>query len=380
MNKNSLLKGLTRNILALGIVSLFTDLSSEMIFPLIPLFITGVLGAGGMAVGIIEGSAETTASLFKVLSGYWSDKIKRRKPFVIFGYSMSAVSKPLFALAKVWPLILAVRIIERVGKGIRTAPRDAIVAESCDDYVRGKAYGFHRAMDTTGAFLGAFLAFLLLTILGHSILAYKKIFFLAFIPAIIGVLCIVFIKEKKVECNKIKSMSLKLSFRELPGNLKLFIIVSAVFSLGNFGYAFLLLKAKNIGLADNITILAYLLFNIVYAIFAMPFGMLSDKIGRKPILIGGYILFGIISFSLIFSSTPWSIFLIFSIYGIFSAMMEGVQRAFVVDLAPEHLKGTALGTFHTATGIIALPEVLLAECYGIKLARRRLLYMAVRWL
>jgi len=353
--KKSFFRGLTTNIIILGFVSLFTDLSSQMVFPLILLFLTTVLGAGAYAVGIVEGAAETTASLLKVISGYWSDKIKKRKPFVILGYSLSSVTKPLFALAYTWPFVLFIRIVERIGKGLRTSPRDAIVAESCDEYARGKAYGLHRAMDGIGSISGAVLAFLLLPSLG-----YRNIFLFAFIPAIIAVFIILFVKEKKAPSKEVRKMSFKVSFRELPLNLKLFIAASSVFALGHFGYAFLLLRAKNVGLADNMAILMYILFYIVYTIFIIPSGILSDKIGRKPVLATGYLIFAITSLGLIYTSELYGILLFFVIYGIFYAMVDGVQRAFVVDLAPKHLKATALGTFHTAVGLVALPGGYIA--------------------
>ena len=349
-------QGITRNILILGLVSLFTDLSSQMVFPLIPLFLTTVLGAGAYVVGITEGAAETTASLLKVISGYWSDKIKKRKPFIFFGYSLSSITKPLFAFANIWPSVLFIRVIERIGKGLRTAPRDALVAESCQENVRGKAYGLHRAMDGIGSVLGAVIAFLLLGILG-----YRKIFLLAFIPGIIAVLVILFIKEKRAPAKReTKKTPIKLSFRQLPVNLRLFILISSIFALGHFGYAFLLLRAKNIGLADNTAILLYVLFYIVYTLCAIPAGMLSDKIGRKPVLITGYLVFAVTSLGLIFASSIYTILIFFIVYGVFYAMIDGVQRALVVDLAPGNLKGTALGTFHTAIGLVALPGGYIA--------------------
>jgi MFS family permease len=350
-------EGITRNVFILGLVSLFTDLSSQMVFPLIPLFLITVLGTGAYAVGIVEGAAETTASLLKVVSGYWSDKIKRRKPFVFFGYSLSAITKPLFTFATIWSFVLFVRVIERIGKGLRTAPRDAIVAESSDESVRGKAYGFNRAMDGFGSVSGAALAFLLLPIFG-----YRNIFLFAFIPGIIAVFVILFIKEKKRPAREEepKEISIKLSFKELPMNLKLLINVSSIFALGHFGYAFLLLRAVDIGLADNMAILLYVLLYIVYSVCAIPSGTLSDKIGRKPVLSAGYVLFGITSLGLVFTSNIYSILLLFVMYGIFYAMIDGAQRAFVVDLAPEHLKATALGTFHAAIGLVALPGGYIA--------------------
>ncbi|MCX6665814.1 MAG: MFS transporter [Euryarchaeota archaeon] len=355
MDKTSFLRGLTRNIIILGFVSLFTDLSSQMVFPLIPLYLIS-LGAGAWVVGLVEGAAETTASLLKVFSGYWSDKINRRKPFVFAGYSLSTITKPLFALTNSWPFILLVRVMERVGKGIREAPRDAIVAESADESVRGKAFGFQRAMDGLGSIIGAVLAFILL-----PILLYKNIFLVAFLPGIIAVLCILLIKEQKKSniSTKKTTTSFKMSMKQLPRNLKLFIVASTIFALGNFGYAFLLLKAKNIGLSDERTILLYVLFYTIYTICTIPAGVISDKIGRKPVLITGYILFAALSVGLLFVSQLNTLVIIFIIYGVFFAMIDGVERAFVVDLAPTNLKGTALGTFHTVTGLIALPGGLL---------------------
>jgi MFS family permease len=348
--------GITRNIFIMGLVSLFTDLSSQMVFPLIPLFLTTVLGCGAYAVGIVEGAAETTASLLKVVSGYWSDKIRKRKPFVLFGYSMSTITKPLFAFANIWAFVLFLRVIERIGKGIRTAPRDALIAESCDESVRGKAYGFHRAADGIGSILGAVLALLLLPMWG-----YRNIFLFALAPGIISVFIIFFIQEKNAPAKQeTKEVSVKLSLKELPANLRFFIIVSSVFALGHFGYAFLLLRAKNIGLADNMAILLYVVFYIVYSICVIPLGIVSDKVGRKPVLMGGYVLFGITSFGLLVTSSFYGILLFFIIYGIFYAMIDGAQRAFVVDLAPQHLKGTALGVFHTAIGLVALPGGYIA--------------------
>lgn len=356
--KSSIFKGITRNIFLLGLVSLFTDLGSQMIFPLIPLYLVSVLGTGASVVGICEGAAETTASLIKAFSGYWSDRLKRRKPFVFVGYSLSAITKPLFALAGAWPLVLTVRMIERVGKGIRSAPRDAIVAESVDRSVRGKAYGFHRAMDGLGSVLGAFLAFILLSTTNSD---YARIFLLAGIPGIAAVLFILFIKEPEGrEGQQIKTASMRVSFRALPANLRLLIVAGSVFYLGHFGYAFLLLRAKDIGLTDQTAILLYVLFYVVYVIAAIPAGMLSDRVGRKPVLMASYLIFAIVSLGLIFSDSLHSVLPFFAIYGISFAMFDSVQRAYVVDFAPEHLRATALGTFHAAVGLVALPGGYIA--------------------
>lgn len=361
--KSRLFNGITRNILLLGFISMFTDISSQMIFPLLPLFLVNVLGANASIVGIVEGAAETTASLLKVFSGYFSDKIKKRKPFVFLGYFLSTITKPLFFIATSWYFIVIARMIERIGKGVRDAPRDAIVAESTKKEVRGKVYGFHRAMDGLGAVLGATIAFFLFPILG-----YRNIFLFAFIPALIGTLLILFLKEakalkvgnKNMTKEKKEKIGIFRSFKMLPRNLKLFIFVSAVFALGDFGYAFLLLKSKSIGLLENYSILLYILFYLVYLFCTIPAGILSDKIGRKPVIIIGYFIFGITSLGLILTSNLLLLTIFFIMYGIFFAMVDGVQRAFVVDLAPKNLKATALGTFHTAIGLVALPGGFIA--------------------
>jgi len=355
MKRTSFFNGLVRNIIIVGFVSLFTDLSSQMVFPVVPLFLLS-LGASAWVIGLVEGAAETTASLLKVFSGYWSDRVKRRKPFVFAGYGLSTITKPMFALASTWPFVLFVRVLERVGKGVRDAPRDAIVAESVDVSIRGKAYGFQRALDGIGSFSGALLAVILLPLLG-----YQNLFLIAFLPGIIAVLLILFIREKRSQVVvRHAAMPLNVSLRKLPRNLQLFILVSTVFAIGNFGYAFLILKAKNIGFTDDVTLLLYVLFYVVYTLFTIPAGILSDRVGRKPVLIIGYTLFAVTAVALLFTSALVPLIAVFILYGVFFGMVDGVQRAFVVDLAPAELKGTALGTFYTATGLIALPGGFIA--------------------
>jgi len=363
MKKQSFFNGMVRNIIIVGFVSLFTDLSSQMVFPVVPLFLLS-LGASVWVIGLVEGAAETTASLLKVFSGYWSDKIKRRKPFVFVGYGLSSLTKPLFAFAQTWPFVLFFRVVERIGKGIRDAPRDAIVAESVDISIRGKAYGFQRAMDGIGSFSGAIIALVFLTFFVSStpLATYRNLFLVAFFPGIIGVLFILFIKEKRqpTEIQKHQKAPFRVSMKKLPRNLQIFILVSTIFSLGNFGIAFLIVRSNKLGYSDTMTLLLYILFYVVYTLFTIPAGMLSDEIGRKPVLIIGYLVFAATALCLIFTSQLYMLIFIFILYGIFFGFIDGVQRAFVVDLAPPDLKGTALGTFHTATGLIALPAGIIA--------------------
>ncbi|MDY6958432.1 MAG: MFS transporter [Halobacteriota archaeon] len=357
-NKEGFFKGITLNVILLGFVSLFTDLSSQMVFPLLPLFLTTSLGASATIVGLVEGAAESTASLLKVFSGYWSDRIQRRKPFILGGYSLSALIKPLFAFAPGWGTVVALRVTERIGKGVRNAPRDAIVAESCDECSRGKAYGVQRSMDGIGSVLGALLAFILFPIFG-----FRKVFMIAAIPAFIAIVFILFVKEKRTgnEAQVIKGVKgFQVSFKRLPRNLKFFIIIATVFTLGNVGYAFLLLRAIDLGLEPGRAIMLYAFFYVVYTILVIPSGVISDRIGRRPVLVIGYGLFGALCVGLMMASTLLQITILFAVYGVFYALTDGVQKAFVVDLAPSELKAMSLGAFHTAIGVAALPAGLIA--------------------
>jgi len=348
-----------RNVYLLGLVSLFTDLSSQMVFPLLPLFMTSVLGAGAIMVGLVEGGAEAVASIIKAFSGIWSDRLRRRKPFVVAGYALSALAKPLFAVAGSVGGVLGIRLTERIGKGLRNAPRDALVAESVDQENRGKAFGFHRAMDGIGSVLGALAAFLLLPMLG-----FRNLFLVAIIPGIIAIFFTLLIIEKRKngtkETGQAEVKKQMISFRVLPSNLKLYILTTAVFTLGHFGYAFLLLRAKDVGLADVRAILFYAIFYVVYTIVSIPAGALSDRVGRKPVLMFCYPFFGLISILLLLSATPWMVLTCFVLYGVFYGMIDGVQRAFVADLAPPGLKATSLGAFHSAIGLAALPGGLIS--------------------
>ncbi|MBU0732330.1 MFS transporter [Patescibacteria group bacterium] len=351
------------NIILLGIVSLLTDLSSEMIMPILPLFLESV-GATGLIIGLIGGLGDSVASILKVFSGFWSDKFKKRKPFVFLGYGISAVAKLFFALAKSWPAILILRPIERVGKGVREAPRDAIIAGSTQKSNRGKGFGLHRAMDTTGAVFGSLIALLLIWIWG---LSFQSIFLAAGIIAFFALIPIFFVREvrntKARKSENHERLKLKVGFKKLSPKLRWLIVIMAIFSLGNFTYMFFVLKVQSLFSGINaivFPILLYVLLMIFYAAFSYPIGHLSDKIGRKKILLAGYLLFAItcLGFGL-FESFPVYIIL-FIAFGIVFAMTDGTQRAYVSDLAEENVRGTALGTFHTAISVTTLPAGLLA--------------------
>ena len=349
--------GLTANVVVLGFVSLFTDVSSEMILPILPFFLTQVLAANALIVGLIEGLSESVVSFMKIFSGRLSDAAGKRKRFVVAGYGLSTGMKVLFPFAASWPAFLGMRIVERTGKGIRDAPRDALLTESTPPETRGKAFGFHRSMDTTGAIAGPTLAFILLTTVGASMTqeaAYRTILLLAAIPALVSVLIIFFVREPTR--TPATPRPLRVTFRGIPRPLLVFIGIASVFSFADFSYAFLLLRAGGTPQA----ILLYVLFNIVYAVHAFPAGILSDRIGRKPVVLVGYLCFVGMALSLTYSDALPILVLGFILYGLSYGMAEGTQRALVADFAPAEIKATVLGAFHASVGIVKLASGLVA--------------------
>lgn len=350
MRRRGLLFGLGFNIIVLGIASFLTDVSTEMILPLFPLFTTEVLLASPAALGLIEGLAESAASLLKVASGWWSDRAGRRKPFVVSGYGLSTAVKPMLALATSWPHALGVRFADRVGKGIRTAPRDAIIADSSEANVRGKAFGLHRTLDTLGAVLGPALAFLLLPLLG-----YRRVFLAATVPAVIAVLVLaLFVREAR------RGTSVGASFRAGVGSLspefRLFVAIATLFALGNFSWAFLILRAREMGIAAEHAILLYMFHNLVYALVSLPAGVLSDRAGRRPVIALGYCIFGLTCVGFALATSAWHGLLLFAAYGSFRGVVEGVQKAYVADLVAPELRGTAMGAFDTSVGLAMFPS------------------------
>jgi len=352
--KNKL--GISKNVFVLGLVSFFNDVASEMIYPIVPIFLTSVLGAPVAVVGLIEGIAESTASILKVVSGWLSDKLRKRKPFVIAGYSFSAISKIILSLAYSWPFVLFARFVDRFGKGTRTSARDALIAESSEHSARGRSFGFHRALDTLGAVVGPLIALLAIKFLDNN---FRLIFFLAFIPACIGVLLlIVFVKEKRKEENL--SPAPNFSWRNLDSSFKIFLLISFIFALGNSSDAFLILRAQNLGLSVVLVILAYVLFNFTYAIFSMPAGIISDKIGPKKVLLSGFLLFSVIYLFFGLTNASFILWLLFPFYGIYMALTEGIGKAYISNLVPQEKAGTAFGVYQTTIGLCTFFASLIA--------------------
>lgn len=347
--------GISRNVFILGITSFLTDLSSEIVYPLVPLFLTSVLGAPFVVVGLIEGIAESTASTLKVFSGWLSDRMRRRKPLTILGYGISTASKPVLAAATVWPIVLIGRFIDRLGKGVRTAPRDALIADCTDASCRGRVFGFHRAMDTSGAALGALLAVVALGVIGER---YRLIFLLATIPGVLGVASLFFIRER-VHPHSGTALP-ELSLSQFDRKFKLFLLASAVFFIGNSSDAFLILRAKNLGLTAFAAVLAYVVYNLVYAAFSMPAGSLSDRIGRRRVISAGFVIFSLVYLGFAFAGSSILVWPLFAVYGLYMAMTEGVGKAFAADMAQPHVRGTALGTYNTVTGLLTFFSSLIA--------------------
>ncbi|MEO0091632.1 MAG: MFS transporter [candidate division WOR-3 bacterium] len=343
------------NVIILGLASLLTDISTEMVYPIIPFFLTS-LGAGPAVLGLIEGIAESLASLLKVFSGYFSDKLRKRKPLAILGYSSSAIGKLFLYLSTSWGLVFLGRLIDRFGKGIRTAPRDALIADSTAQDKRGRAYGLHRAMDTLGAAIGVLLAYYFLK---TDVTNYYQIFLWSLIPAALGVMML-FLAREKIKSFWQEKDKLRFQWRRLPKRLRLFLIFIFIFALGNSSNQFLILRAKNLGYTVTMVLLLYLFYNITYGMLSFPIGRLSDKIGRKKILIIGYLIYGLVYLGFAVIVSPSLLWLLFGIYGFYSAFTEGIEKAFVSDIAQPELRGTIIGLHSTLVGIGLLPASLIA--------------------
>lgn len=354
MSQSKKILGIERNIFFVGMTSFFTDTTTKMIYAVMPLFLTS-LGATKTELSLIEGIAESTASIIKALSGWWSDKIRKNKPFMIVGYAFTAVLSPLFFFATSPVQVLAIRFTERVGKGIRTAPRDSLIAASAEEGTRGKSFGFHKAMDNSGAIIGPLLAAGILLIFPKD---YRMVFLFAAIPGLIGVASIIFF-VKEVKASKMKPLG-RITFKDFPKRYYAFLAIVFVFTMGNSTDALLLVKAGDVGIEAAFIPIVYMIFNAVSVLFAVPAGMLSDKIGRERLIIFGYLLYALIYFGFGRTGSPSVLVLLFALYGLYSATTDGIQKALVSDLIDKDKRGTGMGIYNSLVGMTLLPASLIA--------------------
>lgn len=346
--------GFAPNVFYTGIVSFLTDTSLKMVYSVMPMFLMSI-GASKTSLSLIEGIAESTASLIKAFSGYWSDKIGKNKPFLLIGYGISAVIIPLYAFVISPMQVLYLRFIERIGKGIRTAPRDSLVSGSVSQHETGKSFGLHKTMDNSGAILGPLLAFLFLSIRPND---FRFIFLVAGIPGILGIVFLILkVKEaKKSEENLLKNFK----FSDFPKRFYLFLGIIFIFTLGNSTDALLMVKSNEVGIKVTFIPLVYLITSVVSVVLAIPFGSLSDRIGREKLLIIGFIIYAVVYFGFGYTSHVYVITVLFALYGVYSAMTDGIQKALVSDLIDKNKKGTGLGIYNALLGITLLPASFIA--------------------
>src|SRR5689334_20509659 len=352
---------LGRNVYALAVVSFFTDVSSEMIYPLLPIFLTSVLGASASFIGAIEGAAESTAALLKLASGWWSDRVRKRKPLVVAGYVIASAMRPLVAIAQSAAQVLVIRVSDRIGKGIRNSPRDALIADSVDPSIRGKAFGFHRAADNFGGVLGPLIAF---GVLNWWHVPLRTVFWLAAIPGAIAVLAAIFgvreIPRDAASTVQEKSARPTPTLHEPLGNRFWAVLaIIFVFTLGNSTDAFLLLRAKQLGVPVALAPILWAVLHVVKTASGVPGGSLSDRIGRKPTLAAGWLLYALVYFAFAGASATWHAWALFAVYGIFFGLTEGAERALVADIVPVDRRGVAYGWYYLAIGVGAFPASLI---------------------
>ena len=356
-------RALPRNVVALSFVSLLNDTSSEIIYPLLPAFLALSLGASPFAIGLIEGFAESIASILKLFSGYLSDRFGTRKLPIFLGYSLAAVTRPFLAFVTSWPQVLVVRMTDRVGKGIRGAPRDALIAESVPEKERGFAFGFNRAADHLGAVLGPVAGYVLLYIFASNsqdptLLEYQKVFLFASVPVIIGLVVIAFFVSEKVDHHDTIDPP-KFSLRGFDGNFKRFLAVIALFTLSNSTDAFLLLRAGQAGVSPVMLPLLWMTLHLSKVVSSLIGGGLSDRIGRKKVIVAGWLIYALVYAGFAFVSSAWQCWVLFIIYGTYFGLTEGVEKAFVADMVPTKKRGTAYGLYNLAFGITVFPASLL---------------------
>jgi MFS family permease len=346
--------GFNRNILFTGLTSFLTDTSVKMIYSVMPMFLMSI-GASKTSLGLIEGVAESTASLIKAFSGFWSDRIGKNKPFMLVGYALSALVMPVYALVISPVQVLVLRFVERFGKGIRTAPRDSLIAASVINNETGRSFGLQKAMDNSGAIAGPLLAFILLSL---SLENYRLIFMLAGIPAMLAIFVIIFgIKEAKKEK---AGLFKEFHFKDFPKRYYLFLAIVFIFTLGNSTDALLMVKANDVGVKVALIPLVYLVTNSVSVLAAVPIGSLADRIGKEKILVAGYLVYSLVYFGFGVASSAGAIVSLFALYGLYSAATDGIQKAFISDITEKNKKGTGLGIYNALLGLTLLPASLIA--------------------
>ena len=353
-----------RNVIALGLVSFLTDISSEVSLTFLPLFLSEVLGTASALIGVIEGLAESTATLLKLFSGWLSDRLGRRKVLTLLGYGLSALSKPFLYLADAWGPVLVIRFADRVGKGVRTAPRDALVADSAAEEGRGRAFGLHRALDTAGAVWGTGIIAIVVYLsqqMGAALnrSTYQRLVLWGILPGFLALLILaLFVREVRPAA---PNGWLRLSLRGFDRRFYIFLIALVLFTLGNSSDAFLLLRARTLGLTTLQVALMVVAFNIVYSLLSMPAGSLSDRVGRRRVILIGWTAYGLIYLGFALAGNGLQMGVLYILYGLYYAAFEGTSRALVADIVPDSARrGTAYGVYHLAVGITAFPASVLA--------------------
>jgi MFS family permease len=352
---------LSRNVKALGVVSLLGDVASEMIYPLMPVFLTVTLGASATVLGAIEGLADSTSSLLKLASGWWADRVPKKKPIVVFGYALSAIARPLVGLAAASWQVLAVRMTDRTGKGIRTSPRDALLADSAAPSQRGRAYGLHRALDNVGAVLGPLVAWVLYEAMHRPI---REVFLWSVVPGFLSIAVLVWFVREPAPRDRVPVPGEALPVpgpeaRQLGAPFWKYLAVMFMFTLGASSDAFLLIRAQQLGVPAPMIPIIYAMFNLVKAASSVPGGTLSDRLGRRPLIVSGWALYALVYLGFALASSEWHAWILFAIYGLMFGLTEGAQKALVADLVPASRRGLAFGWFNFAIGIAALPASLL---------------------
>jgi MFS family permease len=357
-------RGLPRNVFAIGLVSLLNDASSEIIYPLLPIFLASSLGASARAIGTIEGLAESISSLLKLFAGYLSDRLEKRKFLVVAGYSVASIARPLLAFAQTWTQVLAIRLTDRIGKGIRTSPRDAMIADAVRVEQRGIAFGFHRAMDHAGAVIGPLIGYLLVIFFVANARSptrgeFSKIFFAASVPALIAVLVAVFFMRESPQKEGHGSEIKKLSLRGFDSNFKRFLLVLALFTLSNSSDSFLILRAMDSGVSVAVIPLLWAAHHGMKVLSSLFGGDLSDRLGRKRLIVAGWILYAAVYAGFAFATHQASLWILFLVYGIYFGLAEGAEKALVADLVRPEQRGTAYGLYNLAFGVTVFPASFL---------------------